>query len=146
MCSALGFWPPLKEHGAFPGVISVLPCWGRRSALYGGLPSPVRGFGFDCTSGGSSPHGVAVLPSRRVRSPLTRLRQGFRLHQGYGGQGGGQAPLPTSRRGCSMHYKVIQPASAYGLRIGRRGGFDKTEDTRVYVAHAWIVKHIVYAL
>ena len=63
----------LKEHGAFPGVISVLPCWGRRSPLYGGSTSPVRGFGFDCTDGGSSPHGVAVLPSRRVRHPRTEV-------------------------------------------------------------------------
>ena len=52
MCSALGFWPPLKDLEPFPGRISVLPCWGRRSALYGGLIFPVRGFGFGCTSGG----------------------------------------------------------------------------------------------
>ena len=56
----------LKDLEPFPGRISVLPCWGRRSALYGGLPSPVRGCGFGCTSCGSSPHWVAVLPSRRV--------------------------------------------------------------------------------
>ena len=52
MCSALGFWPPLREHEPFPGQISVVSCWGRRSALYGGLTFPVRGFGFGCTSGG----------------------------------------------------------------------------------------------
>ena len=60
----------LKELEPFPGRISVLPCWGRRSALYGGLPSPVRGFGFDCTNGDSSPHGVEVLPSRRAQPLL----------------------------------------------------------------------------
>ena len=41
----------------------------------GVLASVGRGFGFDCTSGESSPHGVAVLPERQIWH--TSVQTGF---------------------------------------------------------------------
>jgi len=55
----------------------------------------------------------AGMTSRFYRFPAFRLRQGFHLHQGYGGNVGGQAPSMT---GQSAARQMICRLKAQGSR------------------------------